>query len=189
MDTYHRLLEAALKLFCQRGYDAVGVQEIVNEARTTKPPLYHHFGSKQGLLETLLESHYEPWLKRLESLTEYNGDLPLTIYNVAHAIFQFAGANPTFYRLQLSLWFSALASVPHRVVAPHLLRQHLLLESLFTKASQDHPNLRGPHKAYAVTFMGMINGYISALSSSGLQATDEIVHAVVRQFMYGMFAL
>ena len=167
----------------------MGIQEIVNEAQTTKPPLYHHFGSKQGLLETLLKSHYEPWLKRLESLTDYKGDLPLTIYNVAQAFFQFAEANPTFYRLQLSLWFSAPKSVPHRIVAPHLRSQHLLLESLFQNAALDHGNLRGHHTVYAVTFMGMINGCISALSSVGMKATDEMVHEVVRQFMYGMFAL
>lgn len=189
MDTYHRLLDAALKLFCQRGYDAVGVQEIAHAAATTKPPLYHHFGNKQGLLEGLLNELYEPWLKRLESLTDYSGDLPLSIYNVAKEFLQFAEANPTLYRLILSIWFSAAESVPHQVVAPFLHRQHVMVEGLFMKAAQDHPNLRGHHTFYAVTFLGMINGVISALSSVGRKADDDIVHEMTRQFMHGMFAL
>ncbi len=32
------------------GYDAMGIQRIVEAARITKPTLYHYFGSKQGLL-------------------------------------------------------------------------------------------------------------------------------------------
>ena len=35
-----RLLKSALRLFSKRGYDAVGVQEIVVSAKVTKPALY-----------------------------------------------------------------------------------------------------------------------------------------------------
>ena len=51
------LLHSALTLFATRGYDAVGVQEIVENAGVTKPTLYHYFGNKLGLLETLLEEN------------------------------------------------------------------------------------------------------------------------------------
>ena len=54
MDNRSKILSCALKLFSARGYDAVGVQEIVDAAGITKPTLYHYFGSKRGLLETLL---------------------------------------------------------------------------------------------------------------------------------------
>ena len=60
------LIERALELFAARGYDAVGVQEIVEAAGMTKPTLYHWFGSKQGLLRAALASREEgraspPW--------------------------------------------------------------------------------------------------------------------------------
>jgi TetR/AcrR family transcriptional regulator len=54
MDNRSALLTHALQLFAARGYDAVGVQEIVEAAGITKPTLYHYFGSKRGLLDTLL---------------------------------------------------------------------------------------------------------------------------------------
>ena len=53
MDNRSAILSNALRLFAARGYDAVGIQEIVDEAGITKPTLYHYFGSKQGLLESL----------------------------------------------------------------------------------------------------------------------------------------
>ena len=46
IDNKKLLLDAALDLFYAKGYDAVGVQEIVDRAGVTKPTLYYYFGSK-----------------------------------------------------------------------------------------------------------------------------------------------
>lgn len=45
-----RILEAALDLFAEKGFDATGVQEIVVRAGVTKGALYHHFASKEDIL-------------------------------------------------------------------------------------------------------------------------------------------
>jgi len=55
MDNRSTILARALELWSERGYDAVGVQEIVDAAGITKPTLYHYFGSKRGLLDCLIE--------------------------------------------------------------------------------------------------------------------------------------
>ncbi|WP_088625230.1 TetR/AcrR family transcriptional regulator [Oceanicola sp. 22II-s10i] len=48
--TRQRLIRAALELFQQRGYHAVGVTEIHTRARCPKGSLYHHFpGGKAAL--------------------------------------------------------------------------------------------------------------------------------------------
>ena len=44
-----RLLDVALGLFASRGYAATSVREIVKGAGVSKPVLYYHFGSKEGL--------------------------------------------------------------------------------------------------------------------------------------------
>ena len=59
MDNRSNILSCALRLFATRGYDAVGVQEIVEAAGITKPTLYHYFGSKQGLLDALLKEYFD----------------------------------------------------------------------------------------------------------------------------------
>ena len=41
MDNRELLLNTALELFHAKGYDAVGVQEIVDRAGVTKPTLYY----------------------------------------------------------------------------------------------------------------------------------------------------
>ncbi len=44
-----RLVEVAVELFTGRGYSATSVREIVEAAGVSKPVLYYHFGSKEGL--------------------------------------------------------------------------------------------------------------------------------------------
>ena len=41
MDNRMNILEKALHLFYEKGYDAIGVQEIADAAGVTKPTLYH----------------------------------------------------------------------------------------------------------------------------------------------------
>ena len=52
--TRARLLRAAVGVFDRKGYAAASVREIVELAGVTKPALYYHFGSKEGVLTAVL---------------------------------------------------------------------------------------------------------------------------------------
>ncbi len=54
-DTRERILETALDLFIERGYEKTSLREIAERVGVTKPALYYHFASKEKLLETLTE--------------------------------------------------------------------------------------------------------------------------------------
>ena len=66
-----RLLDAAKRLFCRYGVNSVGVDDIVAAAGTAKTTLYRSFGSKDGLVEAVLESEGRAW--RTWFLTEIDG--------------------------------------------------------------------------------------------------------------------
>lgn len=46
MDTRERLLDAATRLFAERGYYGASISNIADELQLTKQALLHHFGSK-----------------------------------------------------------------------------------------------------------------------------------------------
>ena len=48
-----KLLLVALTHFAARGYDGVQVKEVADAAGVSKPTLYYHFGSKEGLFRQL----------------------------------------------------------------------------------------------------------------------------------------
>jgi len=182
------LLHSALTLFATRGYDAVGVQEIVENAGVTKPTLYHYFGNKLGLLETLLEENFRGLKVVYEIANTYNGDLTFTLTQIATAYFHYAQAHPSFYRLQLSLWFAPPHSEAYHAVVKYQERQQQTLETLFLRAAENHGNMRGRHRAYAATFLGMLNTYIGLALNDYVQLNDELVYQALHQFMHGIFS-
>jgi AcrR family transcriptional regulator len=56
-----RLLESARRLFCRYGVNSVGVDSIIDEAGTAKTTLYKLFGSKEGLVEAVLDREGQEW--------------------------------------------------------------------------------------------------------------------------------
>ncbi len=54
--TRERLLGAARRLFAERGYAAVGTEEIVRAAGVTRGALYHQFAGKEDLFAAVVEA-------------------------------------------------------------------------------------------------------------------------------------
>lgn len=55
MDTKHRILLEALRLFSQRGYDAVSVEQIAAAVGIKAPSLYKHYKGKQDIFDAIFE--------------------------------------------------------------------------------------------------------------------------------------
>src|SRR5512134_3784191 len=54
-----RILQRALELFSDKGYDATSVREICEAAGVTKPTLYHFYRSKEGVYRAIVEGALE----------------------------------------------------------------------------------------------------------------------------------
>ena len=63
-DTRDRILETALDLFIERGYDKTSLREIAKRVGVTKAALYYHFSSKEEIIRTIVQ----PLFDHLESL-------------------------------------------------------------------------------------------------------------------------
>ena len=189
MDTRGQILAAALRLFAEQGYDAVGVQAIVDTVAVTKPTLYHYFGSKRGLFEILVREQAFPLVEAVREAAHYEGDLTRSIQKLVRAYFGYAGNHPLYYRMMLSMWFAPPSSEYFPVVQEVLVEQHRLIEAMFREAVVNHGNMQGRHLQYAVSLKGMIDTYIG-MSLRGLVRLndDAFEHRIIHQFMYGIFS-
>ena len=60
-DTKKRILEKALELFSERGYDAVSVGEVAAAVGIKAPSLYNHYESKRAIFDAILQDTAEQY--------------------------------------------------------------------------------------------------------------------------------
>src|SRR5579863_7044532 len=85
-----RLVRAASRLFAERGFRAVSMEDLAAEAGVSGPAVYRHFASKEALLANLLidvseqllehgtrRSRIEDPLDAMTSLIEFHTDFAL----------------------------------------------------------------------------------------------------------------
>lgn len=180
------LLERALELFAAYGYDGVGVQQICSAAGVAKPTLYHHFGSKRGLIERLMEERLAALYAALAAATAPEHDLAATLVSLAEATFAYAAAERTLYRLYLTLWFAPTLSEAYDVARGFHERQFAVVERAFRDAAQSDRALEGRARALAAAFLGLINTHIGLALNNYAGLNAKLAHATVETFLYGV---
>lgn len=164
MDTREVILKTALKLFCTRGYDAVGVQEIVDQAGITKPTLYYYFGSKQGLLKEILNTNSQVLEDMLIKAVNTPGDVPAILYQVARSYFDFAGSHWEFYLFMVSQFHSGHETEGFREVYPLIWKYYQYVVKIFEDSAKILGNMRGRQEQFALSFMGILDSHLMAYS-------------------------
>ncbi len=66
-DTHRRLLEAAARVFAQRGLEGATTREIARTAGVNEVTLFRHFQSKEGLLSAVLQRTFESQEETLQA--------------------------------------------------------------------------------------------------------------------------
>lgn len=74
MPRREQLLEAAALLFAERGFHAVGIDDIGAAAGISGPGVYRHFASKQALLESLCDRAMSRMLEGAEDIMAAHDD-------------------------------------------------------------------------------------------------------------------
>ena len=104
------IARVAARLFAARGYDATSVREIVEAAGVTKPTLYYHFGSKQGLAEALLTRPMTEFLASLQELFDVEINAVRLLRRMVEAHVRFITAEPDRGRFLYAVCFGPQAS-------------------------------------------------------------------------------
>ena len=135
-ETRSRILEAAIKLFSNHGYNKASVDDICSAAGISKGAFYHHFESKQALFLALLDS----WLQTIDNAIEASKDktAPETFMQITEGfpyIFKTADEGlPMFFEFWLQA--SRDKKVWEASIAPYR-RYHKYFTSLIKKGVEE----------------------------------------------------
>jgi AcrR family transcriptional regulator len=92
------IVEAAGRLFGERGYDATRLDDVAAAAGVTKPILYRHFDTKQALYLALLERHRDD-LARFAAAVPERGTLEQRLRAVLEVWFAYVEAHTYAWRM------------------------------------------------------------------------------------------
>jgi AcrR family transcriptional regulator len=115
------ILRAATRLLYQRGLDGIGVAELCATIGVSKETLYRHFGSKDGLMQAVLEARSDSIMCWVHDAVAAAGDDPVDqLAAVFDALAQWHD-EPTFRGCAILNAATQQHDGPARTVA----RQHL----------------------------------------------------------------
>lgn len=133
------ILAAASKCFARCGYAGTSVQAIVNRTRFTKPTLYYHFSSKQGLFQAVLDDAYDESYRRMRKAAAVHARHPRArLADVLTSQFEFLRDRKELLRLVLATAFAPPGELPAKLRHTHRRRRNFeFVASLVRQAQRE----------------------------------------------------
>jgi len=98
-DKRRLLLDAAVRVFAEKGYHACRVSDIAAEAGVAHGLLYHYFGSKEEVLQTVFTETWSLMLTAIRSVEETTESSREQVRKVAAIVLRSWRADPTLIRV------------------------------------------------------------------------------------------
>jgi TetR/AcrR family transcriptional regulator len=131
-DVRSRILNAATRLFAERGFGSTAIQAVADRVGVTKPTLIYHFGSKDDLRKAVLDGLFTHWRNELPLLMTAAASGGPRIEALLRALFQFFLDD----RLRAQLVMREMIDAPDEMRTA-LRAQMQPLMSLITQAIRD----------------------------------------------------
>lgn len=138
--TRDAIVAAATDLLYQRGLDGIGVADLCREFGVSKETLYRHFGSKDGLIQAVLERRSDRVIRWLTNVVAAAGEDPVAQLGAVFDAFDRWYDEPDFRGCAIMNAATQHHADPVRpIAARHLDRYLLLLTGIATRAGVAEP--------------------------------------------------
>ncbi|MDX2149170.1 MAG: TetR/AcrR family transcriptional regulator [Bryobacteraceae bacterium] len=193
-DRRQAIIEAAVKLFSEKGFRGVTTRELAAAVGVSEPVLYQHFATKRDLYTAIIDAKSQEGQEKFSTFLgpflQMDDDRGFLL-QLADLILHFYSADPAYIRLLL---FSALED--HELKEIAYQRQKLafiqLVASYFERRMAAGALRRIDPAIAAQSFMGMVANYAMGAVIFGcidLEATrDQVIPAMVDVFLTGLRA-
>ncbi len=182
-----QILDAALRVFAQKGFHAARMEDIAQVAGLSKGAIYLYFENKEALIAAVLDDLYEPDLALLEALVQQRERSAQARLNefIEHS----AASSPEApIRLAVLYEFYAMAMRPGTLgerIRSYYRRLYMLLRELLRQGHEAGEWHAPDPGAVAVTLLAQEEGYwvLSALLPDATPPREQwlaLAHSILR---------
>ncbi|MEK4229221.1 TetR/AcrR family transcriptional regulator [Solibacillus sp. FSL H8-0538] len=186
--TKERILEAAGKLMANRGFHAVSVKDIAEEANVSEMTVFRHFQTKLGILQSLIKVHsYIPYFEQFFSQA-LTANIVENLLQIANKYLDFMEKNKVIF----------LIAVQDRETIPELTEfisedntkqlQNLLSHYLQQKVEDGTLRLLDTQNAAIMFLTGLFGFFVSTTIAHNHFLHDQrqsFIHHHVELFLNG----
>ena len=183
-----RILTTALDQFATKGYDATSVREICEAAGITKPTLYHFFGSKDGVLQALVQTGFQQYRALVNNAMDTSGSFQDRVKVLARSVFESARSKPLFWRFIHSvIWAPPGTALPQTESCTQFYDGVVgVLAAAADKAVARGEIAPGPTGARMLILMGAISEAATGFVIAGKpELTPELADDIVQTIFNG----
>jgi AcrR family transcriptional regulator len=154
--TRNRLIRAGVQVFDRKGYDAASVREIVELAGVTKPALYYHFGSKEGLLLAILKDAAQQFADVMARTAARPGNTRDRLMAMCEELYGLFGMNVPVIRVAHTVALGPSEATPHFDFTVFEREMNTLLERIIEQGQAQGEVCPGAPADIALAVMGVI---------------------------------
>ena len=163
-ETRRQILEAALKRFANGGYAATSVQQIVGDAKVSKPALYYYFRDKAGLFQALVNEAHDERFQVVQQAAARGQGVRGQLAEILASLFEYFHKNRELTRIAFATAFAAPGEVPPDLCYLDRCQRNLeFIRSLIRRAqAAGELDNRFDSRDLAYGFYGQAHLYITA---------------------------
>ncbi|MBW2059180.1 MAG: TetR/AcrR family transcriptional regulator [Deltaproteobacteria bacterium] len=182
-----RLLESAMELFAEKGYEGVSVREIVQGAKVTKPVLYYYFGNKEGLYQTLVEEALETYRGVLEIAMSKKRTVLEQLVEMVSLQLDFCQKNQRLVRFIYSVLFNPPVSAPPYDFDRFYQANLTALKEIVNRGVEKGELEKRSIEEVAFLLLGLVNIHaMNQIFSQGTKIPEEVVQKGVEIVYQGI---
>lgn len=178
------ILQTALELFDQYGFDRVTVTEIADKAHVSKVSIYNFFGSKDNLRRIIIKDMLDKSIEKIRTLTEKEGSF-------LDKIEEYIQIRTWYYgKYSLRLFFEAVESDPEvrqYVDDFNAVNKELLMRSI---AEGKHSGIFSPDVSDSAIeiYIDMIQTYLmhNREIRDRIERNPELIREINMMFIDGL---
>lgn len=189
--TRAQILRAALKHFANAGYAATSVQQIVDDAKVSKPALYYHFKDKAELFKALVHEAHDEKFRMLREAAGRGKNIRQQLENILITLFDYVAENRELMRISFATNFAAPGEVPENLSYAGKCERNFEFVHELIKAAQKKGelNISFDSREMAFGISGLTNFYlVSHLAERNYRPDRKAAKRIVELFLAGAAA-